>query len=344
MDTDIPYTVQQTPSVGDDNTFITGSKLSGVISIDTVTGIITKLSGICDGNGDTCQNITTLYDTPNNNSLLLVLNEYKLSAISLITMKGVWNIVYSELLDVTNKEENLVLSSSHLGYDLCLKGLTTLQAIPQVFSGDDWEFKTKSPIAGVYQVIRGARFVKIQLCSKSTVKGKMTIYNYSSTLFAMETQKGEISSKEYQKVSLPFVHSSELEELDKEPNIFAPTYTKLVMASFLGIVTAIIIFTVISRHGKSTEEKTEANEIVKKRTKNKESMVQVGKLFINTNVILGYGSLGTIVYEGKLDHRTVAIKRMLKPFHEVATKEISALIVADNHPRVIRYFTKEEDR
>jgi hypothetical protein len=237
-----------------------------------------------------------------------------------------------------------VLSSSHLGYDLCVKGLTTLKAISQVLSSDDWELKTNSPIIGVYQVIRGARFVKIQLCEESSVEGKVTVYNYSSILFAMDTHKDEISSKEYQKISLPSIQSSELEEPNNEyNNTFELTYTKLIMAGLLGIVTAILIYKVFSKRGKSTEE-AEINGVVKERAKSNGAILEVGKLFINTDVILGYGSLGTIVYEGRFDHRTVAIKRMLRPFHEIATKEISALIVADNHPHVIRYFTKEEDR
>ncbi len=74
------------------------------------------------------------------------------------------------------------------------------------------------------------------------------------------------------------------------------------------------------------------------------SQVRVGHLTICTDQILGYGSLGTIVYRGKFEHRDVAVKRMLRPFHEVATKEIATLIVSDNHPNVIRYYTKEEDK
>ena len=38
--------------------------------------------------------------------------------------------------------------------------------------------------------------------------------------------------------------------------------------------------------------------------------------------ILGYGSSGTVVYEGCLDGRQVAVKRLLRQFTELARKEI----------------------
>ncbi len=45
--------------------------------------------------------------------------------------------------------------------------------------------------------------------------------------------------------------------------------------------------------------------------------------------ILGYGSGGTLVLEGELDGRPVAIKRILHQFYDLAKKEIGALILSD---------------
>ncbi len=91
------------------------------------------------------------------------------------------------------------------------------------------------------------------------------------------------------------------------------------------------------------EDESPFNGVVKRRTTNPLTELEVGQLTMFTNKILGYGSLGTIVYKGKFSNRAVAVKRLLRPFNEVATKEISALISSDNHPNVIRYFVKEED-
>jgi serine/threonine protein kinase len=58
-----------------------------------------------------------------------------------------------------------------------------------------------------------------------------------------------------------------------------------------------------------------------------------------------YGTLaGTIVYEGVLDSRPVAVKRLLRQFYTLARKEIQVLVVSDEHPNVVRCFAMEEDR
>jgi hypothetical protein len=53
---------------------------------------------------------------------------------------------------------------------------------------------------------------------------------------------------------------------------------------------------------------------------------------------------GTIVYEGMLDGRAVAVKRLLRQFYDLAKKEIEVLIMSDEHPNVVRCFAMEEDR
>lgn len=70
--------------------------------------------------------------------------------------------------------------------------------------------------------------------------------------------------------------------------------------------------------------------------------VRVGRLEVSKNV-LGYGSGGTTVYEGVMDGRKVAVKRMLKQLVELAQQEIKALIDSDEHPNVVRCFALEED-
>ncbi|KAG5520068.1 hypothetical protein PMAC_001144 [Pneumocystis sp. 'macacae'] len=61
-----------------------------------------------------------------------------------------------------------------------------------------------------------------------------------------------------------------------------------------------------------------------------------------TNKILGYGSHGTIVYEGSFEGRKVAVKRMLLEFYEIAFREITLLQESDGHPNVIRYYCKQK--
>lgn len=51
-----------------------------------------------------------------------------------------------------------------------------------------------------------------------------------------------------------------------------------------------------------------------------------------------------MVYEGQLDGRPVAVKRLLRQFYGLARKEIDVLVVSDEHPNVVRCFAMEEDR
>ncbi|KAK9353049.1 hypothetical protein V1523DRAFT_412216 [Lipomyces doorenjongii] len=63
-----------------------------------------------------------------------------------------------------------------------------------------------------------------------------------------------------------------------------------------------------------------------------------------TEVVLGYGSHGTVVYKGTFESREVAVKRMLLDFYDVASHEVSLLQESDDHPNVVRYFCKQESQ
>jgi serine/threonine-protein kinase/endoribonuclease IRE1 len=62
-----------------------------------------------------------------------------------------------------------------------------------------------------------------------------------------------------------------------------------------------------------------------------------------SETVLGYGSCGTVVYEGRLDNRRIAVKRMLREFYALAERECDILLRGDSHPNVVSYFLKEED-
>lgn len=74
-----------------------------------------------------------------------------------------------------------------------------------------------------------------------------------------------------------------------------------------------------------------------------DGVVHVGKMDVYTNKVLGRGSIGTVVFEGRVDERRVAVKRILKEFYNLAQREISLLLVSDEHPNLVRYYSKEED-
>jgi len=58
---------------------------------------------------------------------------------------------------------------------------------------------------------------------------------------------------------------------------------------------------------------------------------------------LGYGSHGTVVYEGSFLGRAVAVKRLVRDHVALVESEVSLLKDADDHPNIIRYFYQAVD-
>ncbi|MCO5574100.1 hypothetical protein L7F22_027877 [Adiantum nelumboides] len=69
----------------------------------------------------------------------------------------------------------------------------------------------------------------------------------------------------------------------------------------------------------------------------------LGRLRVQSAKHVGYGSNGTIVFEGFLGERPVAVKRMLTQYYDKAQKEINNLIKSDEHPNILRYYHVESD-
>ncbi|GJU32696.1 retrovirus-related pol polyprotein from transposon TNT 1-94 [Tanacetum coccineum] len=70
---------------------------------------------------------------------------------------------------------------------------------------------------------------------------------------------------------------------------------------------------------------------------------KIGKLLVSDKEI-GKGSNGTIVLEGVYDARRVAVKRIVKVYHVVASKEIQNLIESDKHTNIVRWHGVEYDQ
>ncbi|KAG7445216.1 kinase-like protein, partial [Guyanagaster necrorhizus] len=60
-----------------------------------------------------------------------------------------------------------------------------------------------------------------------------------------------------------------------------------------------------------------------------------------SETVLGFGSHGTVVFQGSLQGRAVAVKRLLQDFVTLASREVSILQESDDHPHVIRYYYQE---
>ncbi|KAJ7535590.1 hypothetical protein O6H91_12G039500 [Diphasiastrum complanatum] len=102
-----------------------------------------------------------------------------------------------------------------------------------------------------------------------------------------------------------------------------------------------------SKDSKEDLEEAYMQVAVSKYPKTKNGLVhaegrRVGCLYV-TNIIIGYGSHGTLVLEGSMETRKVAVKRLLAQYYRKARKEIDALIDSDAHPNVVRYYAMERD-
>lgn len=69
--------------------------------------------------------------------------------------------------------------------------------------------------------------------------------------------------------------------------------------------------------------------------------LQIENNLVISDKILGYGSHGTVVYQGTFENRPVAVKRMLLDFYDIASHEVRLLQESDDHPNVIRYFCSQ---
>lgn len=78
-----------------------------------------------------------------------------------------------------------------------------------------------------------------------------------------------------------------------------------------------------------------------KRPQSQPKKLQIDNNLIISDKILGYGSHGTVVFEGTFENRPVAVKRMLLDFYDVANHEVRLLQESDDHPNVIRYFCSQ---
>lgn len=69
----------------------------------------------------------------------------------------------------------------------------------------------------------------------------------------------------------------------------------------------------------------------------------VGQITVGP-AVLGYGSGGTIVYEGTCGGRPVAVKRVMRAYVDLAHRELGSLVKSDDHPNIVRCYALEEDR
>ena len=312
----------------------------------------------------------------------LVLTQYNLNALELISKFTPWSIRYSELKDISSVSDDLS-HSDELDYELITSGLFTLKShsigAMNKLGDAKWKFIASAPILDAYQIVQGTHLVKLKINEKlSENPKKVKLCSFQKTIFGTYVWDEEETSffertdsstwiaeePKYDEVTMPLINT----ELDvakesfismsignknaKKKEIIPEVDETLTGNSQILIVSVIMIIligiSIICKrkcrkkhkrtHTRSSPHKK--NRILKSTSLNEHI---VGQLKIFTNKVLGYGSMGTIVYKGIFANRSVAVKRLLRAFNTIASKEVSTLITSDNHPNVIQYYAKEED-
>ncbi|KAF8035096.1 hypothetical protein BT93_C1200 [Corymbia citriodora subsp. variegata] len=64
---------------------------------------------------------------------------------------------------------------------------------------------------------------------------------------------------------------------------------------------------------------------------------KIGNIFVSSTEI-AKGSNGTVVLEGWYEGRPVAVKRLVRVHHDVASTEIQILLASDRHKNIVRYY------
>lgn len=341
-----------------------------------------KIENACE-NATCKDNSTTLtLPTYGKSSFWLVLTQYHLDALELSLGSTLWKIKYAELKSLSSIEDERKLSGSTLGYELVTAGLLKLQACvgSEKKRKVKWEFTTPAPILGAYQIVKGKHLASLKLNAKLTHNPEnLRLYSFQRTVFGAydwtdklaETKAshsfivkdldyGEAVIPLKSHIALDLMRTNTIKDMEdiKLPPVKNITVvkTKPQLSStllILAYITTILIASAILLRAFKTENKESKEEpkpaeqespLVNGLIKSKSlSDHMVGQLMIYTNKVLGYGSMGTIVYKGAFANRSVAVKRLLRAFNTIATKEVAMLITSDNHPHVIQYFAKEED-
>ena len=181
--------------------------------------------------------------------------------------------------------------------------------------------------------------------------GYYTMPEKTTEISAIIPAHGEILSLIYQQQQNKHIRALP----GPSPNMDEPDMDHLANFTFyiFSVVIAVLLAVGVTwymsiKHRKQVVSATSAAQTHRsvasvEKDENGRRVYHVGKLQFYPDVILGYGSAGTIVYEGNFDSRRVAVKRLVPELCGLAEKEAQLLRLSDKHSNVIRYFLTEQD-
>lgn len=233
-----------------------------------------------------------------------------------------------------------VIVASHNGTPYAIEKLPNLDIPTSVSDGTDIENAYKSSeVTLVCGKQCDWRFLGDRQCPSGVFNVTVHPFNISNSYHNGNIVKPD--RQDYRRIDEEFTFLHFMKEtLNKIP------YSVLILISAVALVIVIgahklsedILNALFGKSDQTTKSNTSENIV------DQQGVLRIGKLEIYTTKVLGLGSSGTVVYEGYLEGRKTAVKRMLKEFYLMAEKETQLLIESDEHPNVIRYYATEEDK
>lgn len=248
--------------------------------------------------------------------VVLSLVDYIYSVLDAYDMRTIYNITYTEILPTYSDTINI-------NHDF--------QGFTQKFEG------TLARIHSLTGQQNSILEVGRQLEESNKVK---IVYSGPQSLYAQLVPYGEEEDSNtfpLVRYSIPMIEAKPIQN-DSGSNYWV----------FIANIVAGLGFALLSYRRKPITVNQEINtEIIKAdveiKGKESTSLFSIGKIELFPCKVLGRGSEGTIVFEGKLDQRPVAVKRILKHMYNEAKQEMNILLKADAHPNVVTFYTWEED-
>ena len=327
-DTLLPWNIQELVAVSpfhtDEGTTFVGKKEAVLKAVDRDTGKPSKRF----------TDKESLFTSAESNLLWITRTDFSIQAVERDRVLVAWNVSYAEVLLGTSESRSGLFSPLSVWSNL--EGAVRIN----LENGIVWELDLSSPVSSAFLEVAPNRIQKIPFrFEKSSHPGFSNQDSSSITpyrdLFRPQTRPiSEVlrllsSGEEESRDSVPSQTTTQNDSHGRIPAFtvhFHLPQSFLSLSLFIAITICLLPMYVLFRH----------RILLAKSRKS-------GRIEIDFNAPLGYGSHGTVVYSGNFEGRPVAVKRMLKEFIDSAGQEMELLMQSDAHPNVVRYYAKEAD-
>lgn len=325
MGVDIQELVNRAPSINDEHAW-TGAKSARLFLLDLTNGdVVRELSSDFFLNRDSLPS----------NMLLVGRSDYSLQGTDRMSPLKIqlWNMSYSTFvadysMDAADDSYPYILSSELGTSSVCARSKRGGQQ-------KLWELGLSSiPVAlfRVHHVGDSATLIQVKdfldkserheaLLLAPELSGNNRLPERDGVSLVTDGTQSNTKLSFLLQATIPALASSEVATCEWNPSLGARFFAVLVPAALV-IGSVAVVSLRFSRSGFDANGRGTVARSSRKANKKKkqQSMVQPLSKILVKDRVLGYGSGGTVVYEGTLEGRRIAVKRMLKAFYDIAER------------------------